>query len=121
MQFSTEKPIYLQIAEYAMDRMLLTDWPAEEKIPSVRDLAASLEVNANTVMRAYDHLQQQEIISNKRGIGFFADAEAKSRILGIRKMHFLEEELPIVFRSMELLDISMDEVNEYYQNRSIKP
>ncbi|WP_166332700.1 GntR family transcriptional regulator [Sphingobacterium chungjuense] len=117
MQFNNEKAIYLQIGEYAMDRILLEEWRAEEKIPSVRDLASDLEVNPNTVMRAYDHLQQQEIIYNKRGIGFFASNSAKELILKTRKDHFLNEELTLVFRTMDLLDISIEEVNTYYQNR----
>lgn len=117
MQFSNEKPIYLQIGEYAMDRILLGEWPEDEKIPSVRDLAVDLEVNANTVMRAYDHLQQQGIISNKRGIGFFTISNAKALILKVRKSHFLQEELPIVFRTMDLLEISLEEINTYYKNR----
>ncbi len=117
MQFTNEKAIYLQIGEYAMDRILLEEWRSAEKIPSVRELAADLEVNPNTVMRAYDHLQQQEIIYNKRGIGFFASDKAKAHILKTRKHHFLNEELAIVFRTMDLLDISIEEVIDYYNNR----
>ncbi|MCL7987441.1 GntR family transcriptional regulator [Sphingobacterium sp. lm-10] len=117
MQFSNEKPIYLQISEYVMDRILLGEWQEKEKIPSVRDLAAHLEVNANTVMRAYDHLQQQEIIFNKRGIGFFAHHDAKALILKARKKHFLNDELAVVFRAMDMLGISIEEINTYYRNR----
>lgn len=117
MQFSNEKPIYLQIGKYAMDRLLLGEWLVREKIPSVRDLAAHLEVNANTVMRAYDYLQQQQIIFNKRGIGFFAHANAKALILKARKKNFLEEELPEIFRTMYMLEITIEDITTYYNNR----
>ena len=46
----------------------------EERILSVREYAATVEVNANTVVRTYDYLQGQEIIYNKRGIGYFVSA-----------------------------------------------
>ncbi|MFD2599157.1 GntR family transcriptional regulator [Sphingobacterium corticis] len=117
MEFSNEKPIYLQIVEFAMNRIILSEWKNEQKIPSVRDLAVSLEVNANTVMRAYDHLQQQEIIFNKRGLGFFVHQDARTTILKAKKIQFLEEELPLMFRTLDLLDISIDEVNTYYNNQ----
>ena len=56
----------------------------EERIPSVREYAATVEVNANTVVRTYDYLQGQEIIYNKRGIGYFVSAGAKDRIIALQ-------------------------------------
>src|SRR5690606_39542667 len=76
MNFSGNKAIYLQIAEHAFEQILLGRWSADEKIPSVRELAVQLEVNPNTVMRTYDFLQQMEVIYNKRGIGFFVADDA---------------------------------------------
>ena len=57
MNFRESKPIYLQIAERLMDEMLQSVYMEEQRIPSVREYAAIVEVNANTVMRAYDYLQ----------------------------------------------------------------
>lgn len=79
MRFDTEKAIYLQIADHVMEKILKKEWLAEQKILSVRDLGGELEVNPNTVMRAYDLLQQQEIIYNKRGLGFFIAKDAKKK------------------------------------------
>ena len=50
-------------------------YPEEGRVPSVREYAAMVEVNANTVVRSYDYLQGQEIIYNKRGIGYFVSRE----------------------------------------------
>ena len=70
MQFKkNNKAIYLQIADSICDRVLDGTFPPESRIPSVREYAAQVEVNANTVMRAYDHLASLGIIYNKRGIG----------------------------------------------------
>jgi DNA-binding transcriptional regulator YhcF (GntR family) len=65
MQFRESQAIYLQIADYVCEKIMLKEWKAEERIPSVRELAVQLEVNPNTVMRTYEFLQQQEIIYNQ--------------------------------------------------------
>ena len=117
MLFSEEKAIYIQIAEYVMDKILKDEWISDSKILSVRDLTAELEVNPNTVMRAYDNLQQQEIIYNKRGLGFFVNLDAKSKIQTQRKSQFLEVELPSFFNSMDLLSISIEDIVKHYQTR----
>ena len=76
MEFREPQAIYLQIAEYVCEKILLKIWTTDQKIPSVRELAVDLEVNPNTVMRAYEFLQNREIIYNKRGIGFFIKNDA---------------------------------------------
>lgn len=107
MEFSDKQPIYLQIAEYVCEQILQRAWPPGERIPSVRDLGSSLEVNPNTAMRAFDFLQQQGILFNKRGMGYFAADDAHDRVLALRRARFLDYELPGVFRTMRLLGISI--------------
>ena len=70
MNFNDNKPIYLQITDGIMDSILCGEYPPGERLPSVREYAAKVEVNANTVMRSFDWLQQQSVIFNRRGIGF---------------------------------------------------
>jgi GntR family transcriptional regulator len=114
MEFKDKQSIYLQIADYICEQILLTKWPPGERIPSVRDLAAMMEVNPNTVMRTYDFLQTKEIIFNKRGIGYSASENASELILAYRKERFVENELPEFFKAMYLLNISMDELQSRY-------
>lgn len=66
MKFKESKSIYLQIADRINDEILQGQYAEEGRIPSVREYAATVEVNANTVVRTYDYLQGQEIIYNKR-------------------------------------------------------
>lgn len=115
MEFKDKEAIYLQIADYAGDHILLGKWAINEKIPSVRDLAVELQVNPNTVMRSYEFLQSREIIVNKRGIGFFVDQDAKDKLKTYRKERFLGQELPGFFRNLSLLDISMDEIKQRFE------
>lgn len=115
MNFKESRPIYLQIAERIMDEILQNVYEESDRIPSVREYAAEVEVNANTVARSFDYLQTREIIFNKRGIGYFVVNGAKEAIRTLRKKEFVEESLPELFRKMALLDISIDDVNALYK------
>ena len=114
MQFTNDKPIYQQIIDLVMEKILKKEWAAGEKILSVRDLGATLEVNPNTIMRSYEKLQQDEIIFNKRGLGFFVAEDAQDRIIGLRKESFLEQEAPRFLQTAKLLNISLDEITDLY-------
>ena len=116
MKFKESKPIYLQIADRIMEEILQEIHPEEERIPSVREYAAMVEVNANTVVRAYDYLQSQEIIFNKRGIGYFVSKGGKKSILKLRRKAFLNEDVPELFRQMELLQISSADIKAMYDD-----
>ncbi len=115
MDFKASTPIYLQIADYVSERILLKEWPVDERIPSVRELAVTLEVNPNTVMRTFDFLQQQEIIYNQRGIGYHVSANAIKNVLAYRKQQFIENEMPQIFRNMYLLDIPADDLKTRFE------
>ena len=115
MNFKEAKAIYLQIADRICDEILLGQYKEEERIPSVREYAAIVEVNANTAMRSFDYLQSQEVIYNKRGIGFFVASGAKMLIHSLRKEQFLKEEVGSFFRQLYTLGISADEIAEMYR------
>src|SRR3954463_2613992 len=115
MEFRETQPIYLQIAEYVCEHILLGKWKIAEKIISIRDLAVSMEVNPNTVQRAYDFLQQQHIIANKRGIGYFIEEDAMTRIIEFRREQFIENELPVFYRNIYLLKMDFREIKTHYE------
>ena len=110
MQFRETGSIYLQIADYICEKILLKQWKVEERIPSVRELAMQLEVNPNTVMRTYEFLQQQNIIYNQRGIGYFVSPDAIKNATQYRKTEFMENELPVLFRNMYMLGMNAEEL-----------
>ncbi|MDE6326162.1 MAG: GntR family transcriptional regulator [Duncaniella sp.] len=114
MIFKDSKAIYLQIADKICDDVMTGTLTAGSRIPSVREYAASVEVNANTVMRTYDHLAQQGVLFNKRGIGFFISDDARDRIVETRRRSFLNDEINYFFKQLNLLDISADELVRMY-------
>jgi len=115
MEFRDNQAIYLQIAEYICERILLKQWKIGDKIASVRELAIQLEVNPNTVVRTYEFLQQKEIIFTKRGMGFFVSDEAEDKVLAFRKDEFLGNELPVFFKNVHLLGLDFDFIKEKYE------
>ena len=114
MKFRNNPAIYIQIAEYVCEQILLKKWKPDDKIISIRELAIDIEVNPNTVQRAYDLLQQNNIISNKRGVGYFTEPDALEQILSFRRKQFGENELPVFFRNLYLLKIDMKDIKIKY-------
>jgi GntR family transcriptional regulator len=114
MDFKENPAIYIQIAEYVCEQILLKKWKLGDKIISIRELAVLMEVNPNTVQRAYDFLQQRNIICNKRGIGYFVENNAMERILSFRREQFIENELPVFLRNIYLLKIDFKEIKTLY-------
>ena len=115
MKFKENQTIYLQISERICDEILLGKYLEESRIPSVREYAALVEVNANTVMRSYEFLQQQDIIYNKRGIGFFVSPGSKEQIIKFRRHEFMKNELERFFMQLYTLYISMEEIEKLYR------
>ena len=105
MDFHADKPIYLQIADVICEGILSGKLSSEDRIPSVREYGADIGVNPNTVMRVYEKLTADEIIYNKRGIGYFVSPGAREKILEAQRAEFLEKDVPAIKRRMELLGL----------------
>ncbi|GMN05842.1 GntR family transcriptional regulator [Croceitalea sp. MTPC5] len=114
MDFDNSKPIYLQIVDFFYENILVRRWQDEERIPSVREVAVMVEVNPNTAIRAFNHLQELEVIYNKRGIGYFVSKDGYAKVLDIKRNEFKEQTLPDVFKQMRLLDVTFEEVKNLY-------
>ena len=114
MIFTNDKPIYIQMADRLMDEILADKYKDDYRIPSVREYAVLLEVNTNTAVKAYDELSRANIIYNKRGLGYFVTPGAKKQILKERKRAFMKERLPELFRQMQLLGITLEDVKVAY-------
>ncbi len=110
------KAIYLQIAERISDDILQGKYDSDSRIPSVREYAASVEVNANTVMRSYERLTAKGLIFNKRGIGFFVSPDAKEKSIVEKSEDLMKHKLPPLFKLMKHLGISPDDLKKEYSD-----
>lgn len=113
--FNNTQAIWIQIVEWVFEQVLTGVWKADEKVKSVRELAVDFEVNPNTVMHSYDYLQTNDIIYNKRGLGFFVTPGADVKIKEIRKKKFMEEDVPIFLKTMKMLGIEWREIEAMMQ------
>lgn len=117
MNFKESKPIFMQIADRIADEIVEGRYPDDTRIPSVREYCALVEVNINTAMRAFDYLQQRGIIYNRRGLGYFVAPGAVGVITDMRREQFISTDLPELFRTMRLLNISLDDIADLYRRQ----
>ena len=121
MEFRQNQAIYLQIADHVSERILSGTWTEGERIPSIREMSEEIEVNPNTVMRSYGYLQDLGIIYNQRGIGYFVAEDAHRKTLELKKKNFIRRELPHLFRTMDLLDLTCEDLRALHEeNRRSK-
>lgn len=120
MKFKDHKPIFLQIAEHICDEILQGHYPEGERLPSVREYAAEVEINVNTVVRSYDWLSQKDIIFNKRGMGYFVNECASDNIRQSLRESFFQETLPEFALQMQKLNISIEEAKNALQTLQAK-
>jgi GntR family transcriptional regulator len=115
MKFHKQRAIYLQIGDYLCENILTGTYVPGDKIPSVRDMAVSVEVNPNTVMRTYTDLQQKGILFNQRGIGFYVAEDAVEKVREMNRREFFKIDLPKFFKTLKLLNLQYEELQELYR------
>ncbi len=81
------RPIYLQIMDEIRRGVVVGTLKKDEGLPSVRELAADLRVNPNTVQQAYRELERQGVVFVRRGQGTFI---ARDRISGVDRRSLAE-------------------------------
>ncbi len=114
-EFRDNKPIYLQLAEQLLDDVEASVEPMSgQRLPSVREFAAKSGINANTAVRTYNWLQQEGVIYQQRGIGYFYTAEADERVRQMRRMQFFDKELPYLFDRLKAFGVSHEELAKLY-------
>ncbi len=106
MDFKSNKGIFQQIADSICEKIIAGELVAGAKLPSVREQAALTGVNQNTIMRTYTELQREEVVANKRGIGYFVTEGAADQIRTKRKEDFFTHVLPDFVKQVEMLHLT---------------
>ena len=117
MDYSDLKPIYLQIVDTLSEQILEGILQPNARIPSVREMAVTMQVNPNTLMRSYNYLEEQGVIVMSRGIGYFLAEDAKKKVIALKRQTFLQQDIPNLFKTMDLLEMDLNELIQLYQNR----
>jgi GntR family transcriptional regulator len=117
MRFNSDRPIFAQIADLLTEEVLSGRIGPAGRIPSARELAASLEVNPNTAARALQALADSGIARCERGMGYFVADSGADMAKSERRRRFFEEELPRLFKAMDELSIKPAEILKHYAAR----
>ena len=112
-ELSNDRPIYAQIVEIIQLRIISGRYPAGEKLPSVRELAAEAGVNPNTMQKALAELESEGLIYTERTNGKFV-TENKVLIEKIKK-ELAEEKVNNYIKDMKSIGINYEEAVKYLQ------
>lgn len=110
VMFSTDRPIYRQIRDLIVERILTLGDGA--MLPSVRALAAEAGVNPLTVAKAYQDLQTTGLVRARKGVGLFAAEGAMNSLLTQEREHFLTDEWPRVLARINRLGLDAADLLE---------
>lgn len=118
MDFKRQKAIYIQIADYLLENILAGVLVKGDKVQSVREMAATVQVNPNTVVRSFNYLQDRGIIVQQRGIGYFVAEDALEKTQALKRENFIQQELPEFFKMMDLLGMNFEDIKQLYRRQS---
>lgn len=106
-KFSSDKPVYLQIADRIVKKVLSGEYSAGEQIPTVRQIALEAAVNPNTVQHAFSELENEGLIISKGTLGRFVTEDIQIVVAYRRRM---AEQLVLEFtKNMEQLSITTEQ------------
>ena len=117
INFRDHVPIYIQLTEQIKHMIATGELQPGDQLPTVRQLAADLRVNFNTVARAYRMLDEDRIISTQHGRGTFIlepPSEEKTREL---RRKSLERLTHVYLNEAYNLEFSPDDVHEMFEEK----
>ena len=101
--------------------MILDGTLAEgEALPSVRNVAAELQLNPITVSKSYQALVEEGLVEKRRGLGMFVCEGARRKLVASERAKFLNDEWPATLARIEQLGLSMEDLLEKPQPKENK-
>jgi len=108
IKFDNNLPIYIQIMDWIKHQIVSAKILPGEKLLSVRDMSAYLNVNPNTIQRVYRELEREEIVFSKRGMGMYVNV--KEEIIKILKKDMGNKAVKNFMETMKLMGYDKDEI-----------
>ena len=109
-EWNDSQPIYRQLLARIVAMILEGDLQEGEPLPSVRSIAAEYRINPLTVLKAYQHLVDEELVEVKRGRGMFIHEGARARLLRAEREKFMKEEWPKIHATIQRLGLDAEEL-----------
>lgn len=107
-QWDDSQPIYQQLRQLVVSRILTGALGEGDALPSVRQVAADMRVNPLTVSKAYQLLVDEDLVHKRRGLGMFVSEGARDRALVQERHRFLTEEWPLLRARIADLGLDLD-------------
>ena len=115
LDLSTDKSIYVQIAEIIENDILLGNLKEEEQAPSTNQFAKIYQINPATAGKGLNILVEEGILYKKRGIGMFVAEGARKKIIKKRQSSFFKEILPEIMIEANRLEITIEEIIKFVE------
>jgi GntR family transcriptional regulator len=109
-EWNDSQPIYRQLRDRGVHMILDGALKEGDPLPSVRTVASEFRVNPLTVLKAYQHMVDEDLVEMKRGLGMFVKAGAREILLKGERQKFLNEEWPRIAATIERLGITEKEL-----------
>jgi GntR family transcriptional regulator len=110
-EWNDNQPIYRQLRDRGVHMILDGVLKEGDPLPSVRNVAAEFRVNPLTVLKAYQHLVDENLVEMKRGLGMFVKPGARELLLKGERQKFLKEEWPRIATTIERLGLTEKELD----------
>ena len=105
--WNDSQPIYKQIMDTVIGRILEGAYPEGELLPSVRQLAVDFDVSPLTAAKVITELSRENITEKRRGIGFEVRKGVRKALLHRERKRFLDEEWPEIRARMRRMEIEI--------------
>jgi GntR family transcriptional regulator len=112
MEWNDKQPIYRQLRDMVVERIIDGSFPEGEAVPSVRQVATDYQINHLTVAKAYQELVDLGLLETRRGLGMFVIPGAKDSLTDHEQQKFLTDELPAFVERVQKLGIDLNMVAE---------
>ena len=110
MEWNDNQPIYKQLRDMVVERIMDGTFSEGEAVPSVRQVAADYQINHLTVGKAYQELVDAGLLEKRRGLGMFVTSGARGSLTSDEQQRFIDEELPAFAERVRMLGMEMREV-----------
>ena len=105
--WNEDVPIYRQLFDEVVSRILDGTYAEGELLPSVRQLASDFQVNPLTAAKAVQELAREDLTEKRRGIGLMVKTGVREALKSRERAKFLKEEWPSLVARMHRMDIDM--------------
>lgn len=106
--WTDDQPIYRQLKDKVVASIVDGAFKEGDALPSVRSVAADLQINPITASKAYQELVMEGLVEKRRGLGMYVVDGAKDKLLDAERTRFLEEEWPRVMDTIRRLGLDAD-------------